>query len=112
MDPTQSSSLVLAIASAVLAVVVWVVPEKRFRSMAAQAAEQNATVTVCVSETGLTFGEDTQEYPYEQLQCIRLPEMRILVFSTQLVGLPDRLFSERVLQLWETVLAGQKGDAV
>ena len=112
IDPSQSTSLVLAVTALALGILLWAVPEKKFRSMAREAAERGMTVTVTVSETGLAFGEDQEEYRYEQLQCIRLPQLRVLVFSTQLVGLPDRVFSEKVLQLWDKVLPAAEGEKV
>lgn len=103
MDPAETSSLFFAAVAVVLIAVLWIVPEKRFRAMARNAAEEKLSVTVSVSDTGISFG-GTEEYTYDRLTCMRLEQMRVLLFSDQIVGLPDRAFPQKVLDLWQEKL--------
>ena len=102
----QTASLLLALAAAALIALLWIVPEKRFRSQARLAVQERSAVTVTVCEQGLRFNDETDVRPYGQIDCLRLPDMRILRFPGQLVGLPDRAFSADVLTFWEKALPG------
>ena len=102
----EPASLLLALAAGALIALLWVVPEKRFRSLARTAAAEHPAITVTADEQGLCFNDETEARPYERLDCLRLPEMRILRFPGQLVALPDRAFSAATLAYWDAVLPG------
>ena len=102
----EAMTLFLALIAVGLAVLLHILPDKRLRSMARSMAGQKTDVTV--TETGLRFGADGEEYPYARLDCVRLPGLRVLRFPGQVVGLPDRAFSAETLERWQTVLPGRE----
>lgn len=86
----QPSSLFFGVAALFLIAVIWIVPDRRFRSEAARLSEEAAPVHLTVYEDGLLFSGDEERYPFEGLTCRQTPEMLLLLFGMQIVGIPKR----------------------
>lgn len=90
----EGMSLFLGVSSLVLMAAIWAVPELRYRRMADSQSENRAPTRVRVLEEGLTFGADDTVFNYGTERAIRLSDMWVLRYGTQLIALPCRVMPE------------------